>query len=115
MKPLMLDSIADDLHTTAVAKGFWDPIARMAEEDKFVFFAKQLMMIDSEVTETLEALRKNKGQDQVVEELADIIVRVLDLYAGLVEHGVVQDSLHETFSRKTEFNKTRPRLHGVAG
>lgn len=103
------------LHGTAVEKGFWEPIERMDEQDQFIFFAKQLMMIDSEVTEVLEALRKNKGSQQVVEELADILIRVLDLYAGLKAHGAVTESLHYTMIEKMRINETRERLHGVAG
>jgi NTP pyrophosphatase (non-canonical NTP hydrolase) len=110
-----LDSVAWMLHNTAVDKGFWDPIERMDEKDHFIFFAKQLMMIDSEVTEVLEALRKNKGSQQVVEELADILIRVLDLYSGLKDYGVVTESLHYTMIEKMRINESRERLHGVAG
>lgn len=110
-----LDELAVELHANAVNKGFWDPLSRMEEQDQFVFFAKQLAMIHSEVTEVLEAMRKNKGQEAVVEELADILIRVLDAYAGMLRYKVVNDSLHNTLIRKSEFNKTRDRLHGVAG
>jgi NTP pyrophosphatase (non-canonical NTP hydrolase) len=58
-------------------KGFWD------DNNGTIFYLKQLAMVHSEVSEVLEAIRKEKGDDQVVEELADIIIRVLDLYAGL--------------------------------
>lgn len=110
-----LDELASDLHITAVRKGFWDPKTRMDGQDHFVFYAKQLAMIHSEVTEVLEAMRKNKGQEAVVEELADIIIRVLDLYAGLLSFGDIEDSLHQTLLRKAEFNKSRDKMHGVAG
>ena len=71
--------------------------------------------IEPITTEVLEAMRKNKGQDQIVEELADILIRVCDLYGGLKRYGAVQDSLHETLERKANFNKTREKMHGVAG
>jgi NTP pyrophosphatase (non-canonical NTP hydrolase) len=110
-----LDSLASELHKTAVEKGFWDARLRMDKEDHFIFYAKQLAMIHSEATEVLEALRKSKGQDAVVEELADIIIRVLDLYQGLRLSGEVYDSLHKAVKRKAGVNKSRPRLHGVRG
>jgi len=110
-----LDKLAAELHETAVEKGFWDAKFRMGEEDYFIFYAKQLAMIHSEATEVLEALRKAKGQSAVVEELADIIIRVLDLYEGLRLSDEVVDSLHKTIKRKAGINKDRPRLHGVRG
>lgn len=110
-----LDELARDLHGTAVQKGFWDALYRMEDKDQFIFFAKQIAMIHSEGTEVLEALRKDKGEDAVVEELADIIIRVLDLYEGLREEKLVSDSLHDTVIRKANINRDRPRLHGVRG
>jgi NTP pyrophosphatase (non-canonical NTP hydrolase) len=108
-----LDRLSTHLHETAVEKGFWDPLGSI--DDKFIFFAKQIAMIHSEATEVLEALRKSKGHDQVVEELADIIIRVCDLYEGLRESGEVIYSLEKTVRSKAKINKGRPRLHGVRG
>lgn len=110
-----LDKLAYDLHWTAIDKGFWDPTKRIQEQDSFIFYAKQIAMIHSEATEVLEALRKSKGEKAVVEELADIIIRVLDLWAGLDSNGVTESSLHQTLIEKSDFNKTRPNMHGVAG
>ena len=106
-----LDATAAVLHETALSKGFYDSL----DMKEFNSQAKQLAMIHSEVTEVLEALRKSKGQDQVVEELADIIVRVLDLYAALRNVHVVEDSLDETLAKKAEINRNRPRMHNVLG
>jgi NTP pyrophosphatase (non-canonical NTP hydrolase) len=110
-----LDKLAYELHQTAVSKGFWDSLEKMPEEDHFIFYAKQIAMIHSEATEVLEALRKSKGHDQVVEELADIVIRVLDLYEGLREKGEVLFSLEKTVKQKAKVNEGRPKLHGVKG
>lgn len=110
-----LDRLAAQLHETAAEKGFWEPLTRMEKEDYFVFYAKQIAMIQSEATEVLEALRKSKGHDKVVEELADIIIRVLDLYEGLRENGEVLFSLEKTVKSKAKINTQRPKLHGVKG
>lgn len=114
-RQMNLDKLAKNLHETALEKGFWDPFHRMHKEDRFIFYSKQLAMIHSEATEVLEALRKDKGQDKVVEELADIMIRVLDLYAGMKKNGDVIDSLDQAMKDKAKINTTRPRLHGVAG
>jgi len=112
---MSLDRIAYELHINAIEKGFWDPLKRIPPEDHFVFYAKQLAMIHSEVTEVLEALRKNKGEREVVEELSDIIIRVLDLWAGLDAAGITESSLDQVLHEKAAFNKSRPKMHGVAG
>jgi NTP pyrophosphatase (non-canonical NTP hydrolase) len=110
-----LDNLAYDLHETALEKGFWDPVDRMSHEDIFVFYAKQLAMIHSEVTEVLEAVRKQKGETAIVEELADIVIRVLDLYGGMRAHKHVSVSLDQTLKDKARFNMARSRLHGTLG
>jgi NTP pyrophosphatase (non-canonical NTP hydrolase) len=103
----MLDDLAMKLHQVAVEKGFWP------EEVDDIFIAKQCMMIVSEVTETMEAIRKDKGEEEITKEVADILIRTLDLYAGLVEAGYTRLSLDYALEEKTEFNKTRPEKHGV--
>jgi NTP pyrophosphatase (non-canonical NTP hydrolase) len=109
------DILARQLHDTAEKKGFWEPLDRMDKQDEFVFFAKQIAMIHSEATEVLEALRKDKGEEAVVEELADIIIRTFDLWAGLEKRGVVTSSLDQVMIKKMNINVERPRLHGVKG
>lgn len=104
-----LDYLAKELHETAKEKGFWD------YEVDFIFSAKQIAMIHSEATEVLEALRKSQGEEKVVEELADIIVRVLDLWYGLLEANIVKTSLDEALAKKIAVNKSREKLHGVLG
>lgn len=114
---MSLDLMAQKIHLNATEKGFWDYMYENAEPkaDPFIFYAKQIAMIHSEATEVLEAMRKSKGQDQVVEELADIIIRVLDLYGGLKVQNQVQDSLDLVMDIKMRVNQERPRLHGVLG
>jgi hypothetical protein len=112
-----IDRLAKDIHGNAVEKGFWDYMYKndVPYGDVFIFYGKQLAMIHSEVTETLEALRKSKGSDQVVEELADIIIRVLDLYEGMKVNKDVEDSLHDVLLRKIAINTHRDKMHGVLG
>ncbi len=58
-------------------KGFWDG---EYSHDKI---GNKLALVHSEVTEVLEAIRKSKGSEQVVEEMADVIIRLLDVYAAM--------------------------------
>jgi NTP pyrophosphatase (non-canonical NTP hydrolase) len=109
----MFDELAMQLHETAVKKGFWKVIEEATEEQVDIFVTKQLMMIVSEVTEVMEAIRKDKGEDEIAAEFADILIRTLDLYAGLVEQGYTTVSLDHAFENKTGFNNTRPEKHGV--
>ena len=103
----MFDELAEELHKVAVEKGFWD----QGVDD--IFVSKQLMMIVSEVVEVLEAVRKDKGEEEIAKEFADIMIRTLDLYAGMVETGYTKISLDHAFEEKTKFNLTRPEKHGV--
>jgi NTP pyrophosphatase (non-canonical NTP hydrolase) len=101
-----LDALSAVLHETAIAKGFWEgPI----NHDKI---GNKLALVHSEVTEVLEAIRKNKGSQEVVEEMADIIIRLLDLYAAMRNAALIEDSLDEMLYKKMEVNNDRPRLHG---
>ena len=72
-------------------------------------------MFASEVTEVMEALRKDKGEEAVLDELSDILIRLFDFTAALFEAGVVSGSLDEAFARKAKINTSRPRMHGVRG
>jgi len=103
----MLDDLAEQVHKNAIEKGFWD---RTADP---IFVAKQMMMIVSEVSEAMEAVRKEMDPDQISDEFADIIIRTLDLYAGMVEAGYVKKSLDYAIREKMERNTHRPKKHGV--
>ena len=102
-----LDTMAKDIHSVAVEKGFWP------DKVDDIFITKQLMMIVSEAVEVMEAIRKDKGKQEVADEMADIVIRTLDLYQGLVDNGYVDQELQIALNNKTSFNKSRPERHGV--
>jgi NTP pyrophosphatase (non-canonical NTP hydrolase) len=103
----MFDDLAEEIHKNAVEKGFWD---RTVDP---IFVAKQMMMIVSEVSEAMEAVRKEMDPEQISDEFADIIIRTLDLYAGMVEAGYVTKSIDYAIKEKMERNTHRPKKHGV--
>lgn len=116
------------IHANAVRKEFWGSLevldlVRSAgvishdeySERAFEFYAKQCMMLVSEVSELMEALRKKKGQHEVESEAADIFIRLADLYEGLREHELVEKTLNEAISEKVVVNGARPPKHGVLG
>jgi NTP pyrophosphatase (non-canonical NTP hydrolase) len=101
-----LDALAALLHETAREKGFWDGDY---SHDKI---GNKLALVHSEVTEVLEAIRKSKGSEYIVEEMADVIIRLLDVYAAMRNEEQVLHSLDEVLEAKINKNKERPRLHG---
>lgn len=101
-----LDALAAVLHETAREKGFWEGDY---SHDKI---GNKLALVHSEVTEVLEAIRKSQGSEKVVEEIADIIIRILDVYAAMRNEEQVLHSLDEVLHNKMEKNKQRPKLHG---
>lgn len=64
-----------------------------------------LALIHSEVSEALEAYRKN-DMENFSEELADVIIRCLDCAAGL------DIDIDDEIQRKLEKNKQRGYRHG---
>ncbi len=117
-----LSALQKDIHAIAKEKGFWDsPITVDTVPAK-------LMLVVSEVAEAMEADRKDKKADwdnyrgdesmnwelayerylkgSFGDELADIIIRVLDLseYLGI--------DLSSHIEVKVEYNQTRPLKHG---
>ena len=104
-----LNDMARDIHETAVEKGFWDNYYDSPNE----FICTKLALIHSEVTEVLEAIRKNKGNEAIMEEIADVLIRTLDLYAGMNDRYFDEnESLHDVMYEKMYKNSSRPRLHG---
>jgi hypothetical protein len=104
-----LDDLATELHRTAVNKGFWNNYDAAPNE----FVCTKLALIHSEVTEVLESIRKNKSEEEVMDEFADILIRTLDLYAGMNEKWFKQNrSIDFAMNRKRQKNTLRPPLHG---
>ncbi len=101
-----LDALAAMLHETAKEKGFWDG---EYSHDKV---GNKLALVHSEITEVLEAIRKSKGSEAIVEEMADVIIRLLDVYAAMRNEDQILHSLDEILEAKIKKNNERPRLHG---
>jgi len=101
-----LDALSAVLHESAKEKGFWDG---EYTNDKV---GNKLALVHSEVTEILEAIRKSHGSEKVVEEMADVIIRLLDIYAAMRNEEQILHSLDEVLEAKINKNKERPRLHG---
>ncbi|TXI13271.1 MAG: hypothetical protein E6Q68_01735 [Polynucleobacter sp.] len=92
-------------------KGFWDEKRNVGE---------MLMLVVSELGEAIEARRKGRMckeqksmelfalnvKDTFEDEIADAIIRLLDMCGGL------EIDIHWHVFAKLEYNKTRERLHG---
>lgn len=113
--PQGINKLRDIIHTQNVAKGFWD-------EDRNI--GEALMLCVTELSEAMEAYRTGnrtiapimgeiaadkfrewvKGSFE--DELADTIIRVLDLCGGL---GI---DIESHIAYKLAYNQTRPYKHG---
>jgi len=71
-----IKTLAQDIHKVAVSKGFWD-IPRTIPE--------LVCLVHSELDEAFEAYNNNDFNG-FTEELADVIIRLLDIMEGLDYH-----------------------------
>lgn len=102
-------------HDNAKLKGFWNDWQYIynlndLEEEACLrnnAIGARLMLVVGEVAEAQEALRK-KDDSNFREELADIVIRVLDISGGL---GV---DLEKEIINKMAKNSGRPYKHGKA-
>jgi NTP pyrophosphatase (non-canonical NTP hydrolase) len=96
---------------TSRAKGWWPSLDRT---DVLKRVPEQLALIHSEVSEALECYRvddmeprsKDGKPEGFGSELADVVIRTLNLAAAL---GI---DLEAEVKAKSEFNETRPFRHG---
>lgn len=105
-----LSRLAHDIYENNVKHGFWD-----AERN----FGEILALIHSEVSEALEEYRDGHAVGEryyradgkpegVPSELADVVIRVLDVCAGF---GI---DIDDVIAEKMRFNAGRPFKHGKA-
>lgn len=99
-----VDVLGEHVHAWAKSKGWWDEERNNGEI---------LCLIHSEVSEALEAYRHgNKPSEHIPEfsaaeeELADVIIRVVDFSAAR------KMRLGDAICAKMKFNESRPHKHG---
>jgi NTP pyrophosphatase (non-canonical NTP hydrolase) len=90
----------------AVESGFWN------HAPDVTFVLSKIALIHSEGSEVLEAVRKEQGAQAISEEIVDILIRTLDLYAGMQEVYGLPD-LDTVMHKKMHKNSERPHMHGV--
>jgi NTP pyrophosphatase (non-canonical NTP hydrolase) len=109
-----LNALRDDIHDRNVKAGWWDDLVtgeRLVRND-----GEMIALMHSELSEALEAVRKNLMDDKLTHrrgvevEMADAIIRILDYCGGrgLDIGGAVVEKL--AFNAQREDHKREHRL-----
>ena len=115
-----INKICENIYQANKAKGFWEDREDLdkkysGNELEFVkkaSKAQMLALIHSEISEALEADRKNLMDNKLSHrtglevELADAVIRIFDMAGGL---GI---DLGGAIEEKLNYNTTRPYKHG---
>lgn len=104
----ILKRVGQAVHENAEAKGFWADMGAAPQDSKGI--GLRCALIASEAFEAFERWRNVNiiGDEEFAKELADIVIRTLDLatYLGIDLADVILD--------KHEANLKRPHMHNKA-
>jgi NTP pyrophosphatase (non-canonical NTP hydrolase) len=97
-----------EIHETAVKKGFYDNWKASPED-----VLAKIALIHSEVSEILEAYRKETGSVKILEEFADVFIRCYDLLVALHDYHIVDHyDINLVILEKMRVNGMRQHKHG---
>jgi ligand-binding sensor domain-containing protein len=110
---IMLDAMASTVHASNVMAGWWSDPATGEMKDRNV--GEMLALIHSEISEALEGHRKGLMDDKLPHrkmfavELADTIIRVLDLAGadGIPIGTIVMEKMAYNATRESQSNTAR--------
>ena len=107
---MSLNQLANRCYKISKQNGFWDDfqLCELNDDEKSANYiiGTKLALISSEVSEALDEMRSDHTMQEFANELADIIIRTLDLAKGL------DIDIETIVSNKMDKNEARPRLHG---
>lgn len=113
-----LEDLAAEAYRISESKGWWDGVSLRYSPE----LAVQLANIHGEVSEALEAVRdgdldmrldpKTRKPEGMVSELADVVIRVLQLDHACRMQGLTRFSVLDAVREKMAYNETRPFKHG---
>ncbi len=108
-------ALQDQIHTNAMAKGFWDPVAFPVSDDTD-YVREQLskiVLMHSELSEAVEAIRKKDPRDSHCPDFGNLEIEMADCVIRIMDFCRRYDlPLWEAMLAKHAFNCGRPYKHG---
>jgi len=110
--------LCKECHNTAVEKGFYSKTQELSnlspiEYQSYILdleISKRIALINSELGEALEAIRKDRRgleqKDTFEDEIADTLIRIFDLC------GWMDIDIEKQLKWKMNYNSNRENLHG---
>jgi NTP pyrophosphatase (non-canonical NTP hydrolase) len=100
-----LNILRDVCHDISKTHGFWNGLEDIPKQ---YIFSTKIMLVVTELSEAIEAARVDnwQGKDGVAEELADAVIRIMDI------SGSLKIDIDKSVRDKIALNKTREQKHG---
>jgi len=105
---MTIDEQAVVAHAISTSHGFWDGDVTVD------FILSKIALLHGECSEVMEEVRADSPEEKILEECADVYIRLIDLVQGMRNGGFLSStiSFDAMIDKKMAINAARPWKHG---